>query len=100
MYRIEIKKGTYIMSRTFRIYNQKYIKKTHQYNICDVEVIIFPWNGKIIRDHHVNKYGFPYHPYKQLCMGNCSNCKDHSRDQKHLRKLRNIELRNILKNEL
>ena len=76
------------MSRTLRIYNKK-IKKCHRVNIDDNTVRNSLWNS-------IHDYGLVYHPYRQLCMGHCPSCRDHSKDQKHLRKIRAIEFRREL----
>jgi hypothetical protein len=49
----------------------------------------------------VQHKGFLYHPYLSgLCMGNCPNCKDHTKDQKHLRKAKKAEFRKTVETEL
>lgn len=84
------------MSHTKRIYNKK-IRKCHRINLNDntvknIKEIDFRnslWNS-------IHEYGLVYHPFRQLCMGHCSGCKDHSRDQKHLRKIRARDFRREL----
>jgi hypothetical protein len=48
----------------------------------------------------VHDYGFLYHPYAQICMGNCSLCKDAKKDQKYIRKARKVEFQQIIKEEM
>lgn len=48
----------------------------------------------------VHNYGFLYHPYQQICMGRCSMCRDHARDQNHVRKIKKYEFRNLIQLEL
>jgi hypothetical protein len=48
----------------------------------------------------IHDYGFLYHPYAQICMGNCSLCRDAKKDQKYIRKARKSEFQQILKEEM
>ena len=79
------------MSRTLRIYNRK-IKKCHRANVNDCVVRDFRNSLR----NSIHYYGLVYHPYRQLCMGHCPSCRDHSKDQKHLRKKRAREFRREL----
>jgi hypothetical protein len=48
----------------------------------------------------IHSYGLMYHPYAQLCMGRCPMCRDPKLDQKHLRKIKKSEFKQMLTDEL
>jgi hypothetical protein len=48
----------------------------------------------------IHDYGFLYHPYAQICMGNCPMCRDAKKDQKYIRKARKAEFKEQIKEEL
>jgi hypothetical protein len=79
------------MTHTIRIYNRR-LKKAQRYNLHKSE---YDNNGTSI-----NHVGIPFTWRSYLCMGNCCMCKDHTKDQRLLRKKRSEQLRFDLKNEL
>lgn len=78
------------MSRTKRIYNRR-LKKAQRDNIHLPTYI----NGI-----YINRTGFPLTWRSFICMGNCRMCKDHTKDQRLLRKKRKEQFRFDLRNEL
>ena len=98
------------MARTRRIYNKLTMKKTLRNDITR-EFGEKPW-GDMTKDEQkawvssplrnaVQVKGFIYHPYASgLCMGNCPHCRDPTKDQRHLRKIRKREFRHDLVQEL
>lgn len=80
------------MGHTLRIYN-KHIKKSHRNDLRGEE-------DENSLKNSVHEYGIPYHPYMQMCMGNCPSCKDHSDDQTLKRKKRKSEFRKELQEVL
>ena len=91
------------MTHTRRIYNKRRLKHTHRYNVGDFlglekQVETGEINNPL--RNSVHQYGFMYHPYAQLCMGRCARCRDHTQNQKRLRKIRKQEFRHVLPLEL
>jgi len=88
------------MSDTERIYNRKNLKKTPRYNLDDPR---FAGDLKesvekgLVIPHQV---GMPLTHRSWICMGNCSGCKDHSKDQKYQRKVRQREFVRVLPMEI
>lgn len=78
------------MSHTKRIYNRR-LKKTQRYDLEDPIYV----NGM-----HINRVGFPFTWRSFICMGHCRMCKDHTKDQRSLRKKRSEQFRFDLKNEM
>jgi len=76
------------MSNTIRIYNRKNLKKTPRYNLDDP--------GETI----INYVGMPLTHRSQICMGNCSFCKDPGKNQKRQRKIRKREFEYNLSKEM
>ena len=79
-----------IMSHTKRIYNRR-LKKAQRY---DLEDPIY------IKGIYISRVGFPLTWRSFICMGHCHMCKDHTKDQRLLRKKRSEQFRFDLKNEL
>jgi len=95
------------MTRTKRIYNKPNLKKTHRIDLTkntyssmslEVQEELGILNSSL--RYAVHDYGFLYHPYAQICMGNCSMCRDAKKDQKHIRKARKSEFQQIIKEEM
>lgn len=95
------------MTRTKRIYNKPNLKKTHRIDLTnntytrmslEVQVETGVINSSL--RNSVHEYGFLYHPYAQVCMGNCPMCRDAKKDQKYIRKARKSEFQQILKKEM
>jgi hypothetical protein len=96
--------GDNVMSHTRRIYN-RIIKKCHR-----IKLNLIP--SRSIKDmvesgeinnplrNAVHDYGVVYHPYAWLCMGKCPGCRDRSKDQHHLRKIRKVEFRRLVRREV
>jgi hypothetical protein len=95
------------MTRTKRIYNKPNLKKAHRIDLTDN-----PYNRMGLKKqvetgvinsslrNSIHEYGFLYHPYAQMCMGNCPMCRDAKKDQKYMRKTRKSEFKQILKEEM
>ena len=96
------------MTRTKRIYNKPNLKKTHRIDLTDNSISNRLSLKKQLENGTLNHslrnaihdYGFLYHPYAQICMGNCSMCRDAKQDQKYIRKARKSEFQQILKEEM
>lgn len=98
------------MTRTRRIYNNPRLKKTKR------KVLVYDGANKTFKTmtneemrayvtdslrNAVAETGFIYHPYASgLCMGHCHFCRDPTKDQKRLRKLRKADFRHELVKEL
>lgn len=92
------------MTNTLRIYNRR-IKKSHRINlqtdpVKDLKRQVETGEINNPLRNAVHDYGFVFHPYAELCMGKCPQCRDRSRDPHHIRKVRKVEFRCILRNEL
>jgi hypothetical protein len=96
------------MTRTKRIYNKPNLKKAHR---IDLSITDIP-NRLTLKEqvetgvinsslrNSVHEYGFLYHPYAQMCMGNCPMCRNAKKDQKYIRKARKSEFQQMLKEEM
>lgn len=95
------------MGHTLRIYNKK-IKKAQRNNCYHPEEKMYDEMTEEERYNFTNdslrnsisSIGIYYHPYAQVCMGHCAMCKDHNLDQKHIRKHKKVEFRQIVAMEL
>ena len=84
------------MTHTKRIYNNPNIKKAQRYLATPNEIQIHP----IIRMQSDRMIGIPYTRYSSICMGRCPACRDHTKEQRLLRKQRKEQFRLQLRNEL
>jgi len=90
------------MSRTRRIYN-RIIRKCHRNDLTQESIVSILEMNEWIKSslkYAVHSYGFPYHPFLQICMGRCGHCRDHSKDQHHLRKIRKVEFMWLVRKEV
>jgi hypothetical protein len=78
-----------LMTNTIRIYNRR-LKKAQRY---DLRRSGYDSNGVSI-----NHVGIPFTWRSYICMGNCRIHKDHTKDQRLLRKKRSEQFRFDLKN--
>lgn len=88
------------MSNTIRIYNRKNLKKTPRYNLDDPR-----YTGDLktmVEDNLIIPAvsGMPLTHKSQICMGNCSFCKDPGKNQKRQRKIRKREFEYNLSKEM
>ena len=92
------------MTRTRRIYNRK-IKKCHRVDLQtsapqDLKKLVETGEINNPLKFAVHQYGFAYHPYHRLCMGKCPCCRDHTKDQRHQRKIRKRDFVRFVSMEL
>jgi len=92
------------MTRTIRIYNRK-VKKAHRIDLSKPRMGLKEMveTGEIRNSlrNAVHDYGLVFHKYAGwLCMGHCPSCRDHDKDPRHLRKVREREFMRILPHEL